>query len=56
MGQTEQESLFWNHGAKSKEVEADNDSLVTHALKVYFELTTERKRRKKIDKEKKSFK
>ena len=38
---------------RTKKVEADNDSLVTQAINVYIELITEKKRRKKLAKEKK---
>ena len=38
---------------RSKKIEADNDSIVTQALKVYIELVAERKRRKQLAKEKK---
>lgn len=38
---------------RSKKVQADNDSIVTQALKVYIDLVAERKRRKKLAKEKK---
>ena len=33
---------------RSKKIEADNDSIVTQALKVYMELKQEKRRRKKI--------
>lgn len=38
---------------RSKKVEADNDLIVTQALKVYIELIAEKKRRKQLAKEKK---
>ena len=38
---------------RSKKVDADNDSIVTQALHAYIELISERKRRKKLAKEKK---
>ena len=37
---------------RSKKIDADNDSIVTQALKVYIELVTERKRRKQVSKQK----
>jgi hypothetical protein len=37
---------------RSKKVLADNDSIVTQALKVYMELIAEKRRRKQITKEK----
>jgi hypothetical protein len=36
---------------RSKKIDADNDSIVTQALKVYMELVAERKRRKQIAKD-----
>lgn len=38
---------------RARKVEADNDSVVTQALKVYIELIAEKKRRKQFSKEKK---
>ncbi|WP_262511784.1 hypothetical protein [Pseudochryseolinea flava] len=38
---------------RARKVEADNDSIVTQALKVYIELIAEKKRRKQLAKEKK---
>lgn len=38
---------------RSKKIGSDNDSIVTQALKVYMELIAERRRRKKLVKEKK---
>jgi hypothetical protein len=36
---------------RSKKIDADNDSIVTQALKVYMELVAEKNRRKKISKQ-----
>lgn len=38
---------------RARKVEADNDSIVKQALKVYIELIAEKKRRKQLAKEKK---
>jgi hypothetical protein len=37
---------------RSKKIEADNDSIITQAIKVYIELMEERKRRRRIAKQK----
>jgi hypothetical protein len=37
---------------RSRRIDADNDSIVSQALKVYIELVAERRRRKKLVKEK----
>jgi hypothetical protein len=37
---------------RSRKIDADNDSIVTQALKVYVELVAERKRRKQVSKQK----
>lgn len=37
---------------RSKKIHADNDSIVTQALNAYFELLAEKRRRKKMAKEK----
>jgi hypothetical protein len=36
---------------RSRKIDADNDSIVTQALKVYIELVAERKRRKQVSKQ-----